>query len=468
MKFNSLFNADPNESDAAEKLTEASFTDIAVGDPRRSPTRRSDDSERQPHHWLFQILFSARPTGRNLSLSLCAMQKRNLIATRLEVTSMVAGGDGLAHVVHGDERRAVFVPRGAPGDILEAEVDFTCKPARATSIRLLEPSRLRASAPCPHVERCGGCDFMHLTLEAQVAAHRDIVGTALARAIRSSSNDATMPEIVSHTAPRDVGYRTRARLSVVAAHGHATVGYRRAGSHRIEEVSSCAVLDPLLDASWRTIRELFAGEQGEGRGRPCHRQAGRPGSRHPMDRQSVGRVSSAASRPTSTKVPGAGGEVRLEGARDPARVGDPRAVTTGADGAPLIVPSGGFAQAHPAMNQKLGERIAAGFPVEGRDVVELFAGSGNLTVVIARNAGSVLAVESEARAVAAARENLQARGLAARVVQADAGIFDVPPAIRAVLLDPPRAGAADASEKLGALSCSARRLCLLRSIDPRA
>src|SRR5205823_1861378 len=108
--------------------------------------------------------------------------------TQLEVTSMVAGGDGLAHVVHGAERRAVFVPRGAPGDVLEAEVDFSCKPARATSIRLLEPSRLRASAPCAHVERCGGCDFMHLTLDAQIAAHRDIVAVALTRAIRSSND----------------------------------------------------------------------------------------------------------------------------------------------------------------------------------------------------------------------------------------------------------------------------------------
>jgi len=34
MKFNSLFNADPNESNAAEKFTDASFTDISVGDPR--------------------------------------------------------------------------------------------------------------------------------------------------------------------------------------------------------------------------------------------------------------------------------------------------------------------------------------------------------------------------------------------------------------------------------------------------
>ena len=30
-----------------------------------------------------------------------------------------------------------------------------------------------------------------------------------------------------------------------------------------------------------------------------------------------------------------------------------------------------FRASSPAMNQKLGERIAAGFPVEGRDVVEL-------------------------------------------------------------------------------------------------
>jgi 23S rRNA (uracil1939-C5)-methyltransferase len=68
--------------------------------------------------------------------------------------------------------------------------------------------------------------------------------------------------------------------------------------------------------------------------------------------------------------------------------------------------------------------------------------------VLARKAGSVLAVEAEARAVAAARENIEARGLRARVVQADAGAFDLPQGVRAVLLDPPRAGAADASEKI--------------------
>src|SRR5262249_16733452 len=34
MTFRALFNGDPNETNAAEKLTEAEFTDIVVGDPR--------------------------------------------------------------------------------------------------------------------------------------------------------------------------------------------------------------------------------------------------------------------------------------------------------------------------------------------------------------------------------------------------------------------------------------------------
>jgi 23S rRNA (uracil1939-C5)-methyltransferase len=377
------------------------------------------------------------------------VQKRNLVATRLEVTSIVAGGDGLAHVVHGDERRAVFVPRGAPGDVLEAKVDFASKPARATSVRLIAPSTLRASAPCPYVERCGGCDLMHLSVEAQQDVHRDIVDAALRHAVASAPNEEsrTVPNIVAHGAPRDLGYRTRARLSVLASGGRATVGYRRAASHRIEEVASCAVLDPRLDTTWQPIRDLFAGERGEGevsialgRGEaPVLEIEWAPD----LTGSFFGRLESGVARGSW-----AGAEVWLEGARSASRVGDPRALTLGADGEPLEVPAGGFAQAHPAMNRKLGERIDALFSYEEKDVVELFAGSGNLTVVLARRAKSVVAVEADVRAVAAARSNLAARGLTARVVEADARAFELPRTARAVLLDPPRAGAHEASERL--------------------
>jgi 23S rRNA (uracil1939-C5)-methyltransferase len=377
------------------------------------------------------------------------VHKQHLVPTRLEVTTIVAGGDGLAHVVHGDERRAVFVPKGAPGDVLEAKVDFTRKPARATWVRLIEPSRLRASAPCPYVERCGGCDLMHLAVAAQRDVHRAIVEEALARAIRTAPDEAArvLPAVVSHPAPSDLGYRTRARLSVVMLQQRAVVGYRRAGSHRVEEVATCAVLHPSLDATWSALRELFAGERGEGEVGLALGQGGVPvlDIRWTDDLSGAffGRLAAGVDRRTW-----AGAEVWLEGARDPAKVGDPRALTTGSDGLPLVVPSGGFAQAHPAMNRVLGERVAALFAVEGEPVVELFAGSGNLTVLLARLAQSVIAVESEPRAVATARQNLEARGLAARVTEADAETYALPANVRAVLLDPPRAGAPGATAKI--------------------
>jgi hypothetical protein len=48
MTFHSIFDGDPNETDAAEKLTEAAFDDIVVADPRDldptadTPTVRAD------------------------------------------------------------------------------------------------------------------------------------------------------------------------------------------------------------------------------------------------------------------------------------------------------------------------------------------------------------------------------------------------------------------------------------------
>jgi 23S rRNA (uracil1939-C5)-methyltransferase len=60
----------------------------------------------------------------------------------------------------------------------------------------------------------------------------------------------------------------------------------------------------------------------------------------------------------------------------------------------------------------------------------------------------VTAVEQDRAACAAARENLAARGLAGRVLEADAADFAVPKATRLVVLDPPREGARAAAEAL--------------------
>jgi 23S rRNA (uracil1939-C5)-methyltransferase len=356
---------------------------------------------------------------------------------RLEIASIAVGGDGIAHVVYDDQRRAVFVPRTAPGDVLEASVDWTRRPARARVLRVLEASPLRSAPPCPIAERCGGCDLMHLALPAQLDAHVEMVRGALGQP--------NWP-VRAHAAAIHRGYRTRARLAVVAD-GRISVGYRRGESHVVENVPTCWVLDPRVDAVLPDLRELFRVERGRGDVSVALGARGAP----VLDVHWVGELGGSFFASLDAKVKSgawAGAEVWLEGAEAPARFGEPEAVTTGADGAPLVVPSGAFAQAHPAMNRTLGDRLVALAEVAGKPALELFAGSGNFTVALARDAGSLVAVESDRRAVVAARANLAARGLEARVVEADADAFEIPPAVRTVVLDPPRGGAPGAAQRV--------------------
>ena len=93
-------------------------------------------------------------------------------------------------------------------------------------------------------------------------------------------------------------------------------------------------------------------------------------------------------------------------------------------------------------------------PTEKKTLVELYAGSGNLTVLLARaleartDSVRLVAVETMEPACAAARENLARRGLSARVVHANADSYALPEGTRVVVLDPPRTGARAVCEAL--------------------
>src|SRR5258708_20667051 len=169
-------------------------------------------------------------------------------AVELEIASIAPGGEGLAHLVHGDRRRAVFVPRAAPGDVVEAEVDWTRKPARARVLKLIRASPVRTEPPCLLASSCGGCDLMHISLAAQMEAHRDIVRRALAHAVApDAAENPEWPAVTTHAAPRAEGYRTRARLALTAVRGRISLGYRQTSSHTLVDIAHCVVLDPRLD-----------------------------------------------------------------------------------------------------------------------------------------------------------------------------------------------------------------------------
>lgn len=376
----------------------------------------------------------------------------------VRIESLAAGGAGVGRLASG---AVVFVPRAAPGELIEAEVSTAQKPAQGRVLRVIEPSPARVAPVCPHLAACGGCDWMHLAAGAQEEGHAAIVRSALAHALPG----AALPEIRVHPAPRPLAYRTRARLFLKTDRRGVHVGYRAAGSHELAPIDTCAVLDPALGPVVSELGALLAGARGEGDVAVARGQGGRPvvslsfrGDLAPAVWAALdARVSSGA---------WAGAQVILEGVRTPATFGDARPVLTGADGEPLRVPAGGFAQASDegaALLARRADELSRLDTQRARNVVELFAGSGTLSVLLARDAASFTAVEIDPAAATSARENLAARRLPGKVVAADADAFAIPADTTVVVLDPPRAGAPGAAQ---AIAASGARVVVYVSCDP--
>jgi 23S rRNA (uracil1939-C5)-methyltransferase len=123
-----------------------------------------------------------------------------------------------------------------------------------------------------------------------------------------------------------------------------------------------------------------------------------------------------------------------------------------------------FSQANLELNEALRARVRAWASealadrteevTEEPRLVELFAGSGNLTRELA-SLGSVVAVESDPRAVALGRLNLEDRSITWRQQEAAEALKSGlspqgPPSL--VVLDPPRSGARELLDGLSALA----------------
>jgi 23S rRNA (uracil1939-C5)-methyltransferase len=362
---------------------------------------------------------------------------------RVEATigSLAPGGDGVAHVELAGERRAVFVPHGAPGDVLRAEVDPSHRPARGRVLELLTPGPDRVTPACPWFTGCGGCDWMHLSLDAQARAHVDHVRAALPAAWQDIA-------IGAHAAPAPLAYRTRTRIHVVRDHGQTTIGMHRPRTHEPVHVDACAVLAEPLERARRRLAGLFDGSHGRGEAQIALGAGGLPvldlrwtGELAPLF---FGRIERAVAAGDW-----AGARVTIGDAARPATVGDPTPWMTGADGAPLRLTPGGFAQASEHANATLVRHVADLARERRVDrTVELYAGSGNFSVLLAREVGHLVLVESSREACETARANLAVRGLAARVVEADAATFAWSDPTRLLVMDPPRTGARALAERL--------------------
>jgi 23S rRNA (uracil1939-C5)-methyltransferase len=168
--------------------------------------------------------------------------------SELSILKLVAGGEGLGHAAG----KAVFVPGVLPGEkvrvrVVQRRKDFD----RAALLEVLEPSPHRVPPPCRLAGVCGGCDWLHIRYEEQLAQKVNIVREALRRTGRIERDTIE----IEPSAP--LGSRARAQ---VHRDGDGRLGYMGAGSNRIVRVDTCPIvarpIDGVFDGSVRAPESL--------------------------------------------------------------------------------------------------------------------------------------------------------------------------------------------------------------------
>jgi 23S rRNA (uracil1939-C5)-methyltransferase len=338
----------------------------------------------------------------------------------------------------------VFVHGVLPGErVMLSGVRKQGKITRAERARLVDRSAQRVEPACTVVDRCGGCPLMIWKASAQAEFKR----AQLVSAIAKLPGGAAL-EIGWVGTRASLCYRKRARMAWDATGPRLRLGYRPRRSEQITDVRSCPILDPTLDAALALIRTSLAPhlrQRGEihlalGEG---ERASLALRSEEPQPPELYGALEALVK---DAKI--AGAALRAGGANTDAIWGAPREVRKHADGAPLHGTVAGFSQAHDEVNAALVRCVVELARPAERIVLELFAGSGNLTVALAREAKSIVAVEREAAAADACRENLKVRGLTATVRNDDAESYRPAFAPDVAVLDPPRTGAPGAIRRL--------------------
>jgi 23S rRNA (uracil1939-C5)-methyltransferase len=171
----------------------------------------------------------------------------------LSIEKLIYGGDGLARTPAGENGRslAVFVPFVLPGERVEAEIAQQ-KPgfARGSVTQLVGPSAERIAAPCPYFQQCGGCHYQHIPYERQLEFKAEIVRETLQRVAKIE-----LPEKITVHASPPWNYRNRTRLQVETVPEFA-LGYFRFGSHELLPVRECPISSPLIQRMLARMVEL--------------------------------------------------------------------------------------------------------------------------------------------------------------------------------------------------------------------
>lgn len=370
---------------------------------------------------------------------------------RLRIERLAADGRGIGF----EDGRTWFVSGALAGETVDARVlSAQGKVVQARAERIIEAAALRRQAPCPYVDRCGGCSVQHISHDDQLALKQRQLVEQLAK-VGGAAPETWAPPLVSP----EFGYRRRARVAVRwdQAQQRLEVGFRAAASQQIVDIDHCLVLVQPLQSIFQALPGVL-------------RQLNRPraighielfhGTQSAVLVRHTAPLEDADQARLRAFCAGQGAQLWWQGTGEP-HPDDPAGTLAYA-----LTPwdlrlgyrPGDFVQVNEAVNQAMVEQALAWLaPGPADRVLDLFCGLGNFALPLARLAGEVIGVEGVQGMVDRAATNAIDNGLAnATFYQADLSqpLQGAPWAkggFSAVLLDPPRDGAFETVRHISSL-----------------
>lgn len=385
----------------------------------------------------------------------------------VNVTDIAMPGDaGVAKV----DNFVVFIPGAVPGDrvairLIKREKRF----GYAELIAVEEASPYRVDPPCPHFDRCGGCTMQSI----QYARQLEIKGSYLRQCLKRIGG-LDLAENIFHPvtpSPDIFWYRSKIELSFGSSNnGHVIAGMREtmphagSGAPAVIPVPECAIFSRSLKIITGAVED-YAHSEGLF---PCDERKQDGILRHLVLRESKATGELMVILETKSAAPISMGELydnlkrlvpevasvyravnnRAGPYIDYSRMsheGGHRYIEESLAGLKFRVYPASFFQPNPAGATLLYNRIDLIASTEKyRDVLGLYCGMAPLELVLARNAQTVLGIDSAKENIDNARENALINGIdnctftAAKVEEIILERRFKRPDL--VVVDPPRAG----------------------------
>ena len=173
----------------------------------------------------------------------------------LKIEKIVPGGWGLAKM----NGKVIFVPYVLPNEIVKAKIFLEKKDyAFAEIIEIVSPSPQRISPICPHFGVCGGCDYQHIPYDLQVKIKENLFKDEIVRQLGKEIID-VVKRIIPATNP--FFYRNRIHLKIKRERHKVHLGFFKKNTHELIPLEKCFLAIPAINEiliMLKTILKTYA------------------------------------------------------------------------------------------------------------------------------------------------------------------------------------------------------------------